>query len=104
MLANTAMDWHRKLGHINLRSMQRMRDGAVDGISFHDKGLDIQNCETCSRGKMARIPFPTSDTRATKILEIIHSDVNGPMETQSMGKAKYFLTFIDDFSRKTFIS
>ena len=50
------------------------------------------------------IGFPTQGgTCATQLLELIHSDVNGPMRTTSHGGAKYFVTFIDDFSRKTFV-
>lgn len=78
-----------------------MRDGAVSGINFTDNGSSIKNCEVCGAGKMSRLSFPTSESKASKILELIHSDLDWPMETQSIGKAKYFLTFIDDFSRKT---
>jgi IS30 family transposase len=38
--------------------------------------------------------------RASKLLELVHSDVCGPMKTTSRGGARYFVTFIDDFSRK----
>lgn len=52
---------------------------------------------------MSKLPFGSNGTRATKILELIHSDLAGPMENPSIGKAKYLLTFIDDFSHKTFV-
>jgi transposase InsO family protein len=42
-------------------------------------------------------------TRATKVLEIVHSNVCGPMKNMSLGGARYFLTFIDDFSRKMWV-
>jgi transposase InsO family protein len=41
--------------------------------------------------------------RATKPLEIVHSDVCGPMRTTSLGGARYFVTYIDDFSRKVWV-
>ena len=48
--------------------------------------------------------LPTNgSSRATQILELVHSDVNGPMKTRTHGGAKYFDTFIDDFTRKTFV-
>ena len=47
--------------------------------------------------------FPWTEHRATKILELVHSDVCGPMKTPSIGGARYFLTFIDDFSRKIWV-
>lgn len=100
---NETLLWHRKLGHINFNSMRKMRDGAVDGIKFDGKADDVQNCEVCCEGKMHRLPFPTSETRSTKILELVHSDLMGPMETPSIGKARYILTFLDDFTKKVFV-
>lgn len=99
----SAYMWHRRLGHINLQRMKLMRDGAVDGLNFNDEANEIENCEACAYGKQARLPFKKSDRQSKRVLELIHSDVIGPMETQSIGKCKYILTFVDDFSRKVFL-
>ena len=49
---------------------------------------------------MCREPFPTAgEIRSTRKLQLVHSDVCGPMQTQSIGRAKYFVTFIDDYTR-----
>ena len=57
-------------------------------------------CEGCIEGKMKRKPFkPVGEIRSTRKLQRVHSDVCGPMPTESIGKRKYFVTFIDDFSR-----
>lgn len=100
---DSAFLWHRRLGHINYQSLLKMRNGAVFGINFDDNDSEIKNCGTCPRGKQARLPFKPSESRSTKMLELIHSDLCGPMENQSIGHAKYILTFIDDFSRKVFV-
>ena len=61
-------------------------------------------CEACIERKQHQLSFPTERTRrATNPLEIVHSDVCGPMRTTSMGGAKYFVTFIDNFSRKVWL-
>lgn len=60
-------------------------------------------CIVCAKGKQARKPFNEIGTHATKILELIHSDVCGPMSTRSFGNHRYFVTFIDNYSRKFFI-
>ena len=47
--------------------------------------------------------FPSSAKRANKILELVHSDVFGPVPVPSLGKSVYCVSFIDDFSRNTWI-
>ena len=55
------------------------------------KHTELEFCEGCVYGKQHRDAFPTKGgTRATKLLEMIHFDVNGPMQTTSHGGAKYF--------------
>lgn len=99
----TALMWHRRLGHINYAALKKMRDGIVDGIKFNDDDSDVKRCEACCVGKQARLPFAKSETKTKQILELIHTDVMGPMQTQSIGHAKYVLTFIDDYSKKVFV-
>jgi hypothetical protein len=61
-------------------------------------------CEACIEGKHQRTSFPKDEaSRASKLLELVHSNVCGSMKTTSSGGARYFVTFIDDFSRKTHV-
>jgi hypothetical protein len=63
-----------------------------------------QLCEGCLVGKQHRESFPKeSMSRAKQPLELIHSDICGPIEPASLGKNRYFLLFIDDYSRKTWV-
>ena len=55
-------------------------------------------CEACALGKAHRLPFPNNKTTATSILDLVHSDVCGPLP-QSIGGKRYFVTFTDDHSR-----
>lgn len=91
--------WHRRLGHVNFIDLKRILRSA--NIEFEDRNMDNFVCESCVMAKHARQPFKHKGKRASKVLEIIHSDVCGPMEQMSLGGAKYFVTFIDDFSRET---
>jgi transposase InsO family protein len=60
-------------------------------------------CKGCAQGKNVKKPFPSSDSKAKGALDIIHSDVCGPMPVASLSRYVYYVSFIDDFSRKTWI-
>ena len=60
-------------------------------------------CKGCVKGKNTKKTFPSSESKAKGILEIIHSDVCGPMSSNSLSGYAYYVSFIDDFSRKTWI-
>ena len=70
--------------------------------AFEFQGTESPNkiCERCLTSKQPRNFFKSeSPTRATEVLGVVHSDVCGPLEVSSMGGNKYFVTFIDEFSR-----
>jgi hypothetical protein len=52
-------------------------------------------------GKFATAPFPRRPNRFSNLLDIVHTDVCGPMRIESKGGARYFVTFTDDYSRWT---
>lgn len=68
-----------------------MRDGLVDGINYHGQlKIEKQNCVVSSEGKQSRQPFCHKGTRATGILDVIHSDLAGSIETISIGVRNIF--------------
>jgi hypothetical protein len=73
----------------------------IEGMS--DCTLDFDFCENCIYGKQNRVRFPSGATREKGILELIHSDVFGPVPVPSLGKSMYYVSFIDDYSRNTWI-
>jgi len=98
------MSWHRKLGHANSAYTKNFLK--ANNIAVKDDPTEvnaIKNCVVCSRGKSSRKPFELSNTMTSEVLELIHSDLAGPMEEPSLGGARYILTFIDDFSNKVFV-
>ena len=60
-------------------------------------------CRGCAQGKNVKSLLPSNDNKVKGILDIVHSDVCGPMSTTSLSKYVYYVSFIDDFSRKTWI-
>ena len=70
-------------------------DGLLEPLAYESLGT----CEPCLMGKMTKTPFSGSMERATDLLEIIHTDVCGPMNIKACSRYHYFLTFTDDLSR-----
>lgn len=98
---NDSMEWHKRLGHLNRTDMKLMVENKlITGIDCDFK-LDSSPCETCAAGKITRLPFPKESQRSSSVLEIIHTDLCGPMRTTSLGGARYLLTFTDDYTRWT---
>ena len=60
-------------------------------------------CKGCAQGKNVQSMFPSSDSKAKGVLDIVHLDVCGPMLATSLSKYVYYVSFIDDFSCKTWI-
>ena len=94
--------WHQRLAHIDPSTIQRMSNNrVVNGIELKRQESPTP-CAHCIAGKGHRTPFPQqSRTMTSELLELIHSDVKGPIEIQSHGGSRYFITFIDDFSKWT---
>ncbi|KAL0279471.1 UNVERIFIED_CONTAM: hypothetical protein PYX00_001019 [Menopon gallinae] len=96
-----AMKWHRRLGHLNFVDLKKMEKNANENGIRIKQIEENTNCDICIRGKLCRSPFVKDTASKAKLLEIIHSDVCGPMKTESLGKSKYFVTFTDEKSRWT---
>jgi transposase InsO family protein len=60
-------------------------------------------CNGCTLGKYAKTSYPSRDDRAKGILELIHSDICGPFSSPSLRGFRYYVIFIDDHSRKTWL-
>jgi transposase InsO family protein len=92
--------WHRILGHRDLTVVKNLNSsGVIQPITINSCNMN-EFCEICPQGKMTRMTFSSrNEIKTREILDLIHSDVCGPMQTNSVSGKKYLLTFIDDFSR-----
>lgn len=92
--------WHQRLGHLNESQLvQAVKKGHIKGVDI-SKTNNLDFCEGCVQGKMSRMPFKTEGgIKTTRKLQLVHSDVCGPMSVQSFKGARYFVTFIDDYTR-----
>jgi hypothetical protein len=60
-------------------------------------------CKGCALDKHVKVAFPSNEHRSREILDLIHSDVCGPMTSTSLSGNIYYVSFIDDSSRKSWI-
>ena len=89
------------IGETALKSMANEK--LVEGFSY-DSSNKLSFCEPCAYAKNHRTTFPKNETRRhPEILDLVHSDVCGKLDTKSLGGAEYFLTFIDYKSRYTWV-
>ena len=92
--------WHLRLGHISLDRINRLvKDGPLRDLRVGTLPI----CESCLEGKMTKRPFSAKGTRAKEPLQLVHSDVCGPLNVQARGGYEYFISFIDDYSRYGYI-
>jgi hypothetical protein len=97
---NSAELWYKRLGHISEKGMLAL---ARMEFLLEWKGITFKPCKHCFVGKQHMVAFRTCPPhRAENLLDIVHTDVCS-MTKKSLGGALYFVTFIDDHSRKIFM-
>ena len=91
--------WHKRLGHTSYSSMKLLQSKSMV-IDMPSVQENITVCDVCQFGKLSQMSFPINQAwRANEKLQLVHTDVCGPMSVASHGGSKYFLLFIDDYTR-----
>jgi hypothetical protein len=95
--------WHRRLGHLNFASMKKMQQtDMVCGLPVLIELKEV--CECCVSRKHHREKFDKEEAwRASYPLELMHADLCGPIQNESIGGNRYFIIFIDDFLRTCWV-
>ncbi|KAK2984980.1 hypothetical protein RJ640_005748 [Escallonia rubra] len=99
-IVNDSATWHARLGHIG---QDIMTPFAREGLLGPLVKVNLQTCEACLAGKACKKPFGKV-VKATQPLELVHSDICGPMSVKARHDASYFLTLIDDYTRYGYVS
>jgi hypothetical protein len=100
-IENSCELWHRRLAHINYKALPYICK-AVTGLP--ELKVDHEGvCNGCAQGKNIKNPFPKRDNKEEGVLELIHSDVCGPIPSSSISGYVYYVSFINDYSRKTLV-
>ena len=91
--------WHSRLGHV---SLDRLKSLISTGRLGKVKSESV-SCLSCQLGKQPALSFNKSDSISSTPFDLIHSDVWGPSPHNTMGGSKYFVVFIYDYTRFTWI-
>lgn len=92
--------WHQILGHMSEKGLKKLEKHK---LLSKDSLEDLLFCEHCIFGKKTRVSFKADIQNTKGKLDNIRSDLWGPSRTPTLGGNKYFITLIEDFSRKVWI-
>ncbi|KAI5339317.1 hypothetical protein L3X38_018589 [Prunus dulcis] len=86
--------WHKQLGHMSEKGLQIL--AKREALTGMQKGTPLKSCTHCLAGKQHRASFQHGHAqRKPNVLDVVYSDVCGPMTTSTLGGVRYFVTFID---------
>ncbi|CEH16360.1 retrotransposon ty1-copia subclass [Ceraceosorus bombacis] len=92
--------WHARLAHAPHAVVRTLCKG---GYGVNVDVCELDTCDTCYKAKSKLSPFlETGAHRESEILARVHSDVSGPYSTPGLLGARYFVVFVDDFSRMAY--
>ncbi|KAI5324312.1 hypothetical protein L3X38_033385 [Prunus dulcis] len=102
-ISNSTWIWHKRMGHLHLKGLHPLKEKEmVHGLPYLEDVNEV--CGGCQLGKQRREWFPKDQAwRASTPLELIHMDLCGPMQNESLAGNKYFLLLIDDFTRMIWV-
>src|SRR5712672_3387371 len=95
--------WHQCMGHMSHAALKAHGPSAVKGMDLSSSTVTPKVCHGCELGKSTRKPFPGSAKTTSRILEIVHSNLASPMQTDSIQGSSYIATFVNDHSRHTVV-
>jgi hypothetical protein len=92
---------HNRMGHLHHKALPLLRQmvTGLPNFSLDHHGV----CKGYALRKNVKASFPSNETLSKGILDLIHFDVGGPMSVASVKGTSYYVTLIDDFSKKTWI-
>ncbi|CAD6893444.1 unnamed protein product [Tilletia laevis] len=97
--------WHERLGHLGRSSVPTLAKNSVGLPEQLVKLIRrlVASCEVCSLTNIRKSPFPTSTTKTSRALELVHADLTGRIIVKSFGGAEYLAILVDDFTRMVWV-
>ena len=92
--------WHQCFWHLSITGLRQLADQElVTGLNVDQSSVPTINCQACIQSKLSHHPFlAESDCQADKPGDMTHSDLWGPARVEGINKAKYYISFTNDFT------
>ena len=95
--------WHQRLGHVNFKLLRKLViSEAVRGLPNLPNSVSVV-CGPCMKGKQVKVSHKQvmQHFNTSRCFELLHMDLMGPVEVESIGGKKYTFVCVDNFSRFT---
>ena len=103
IISRPLSEWHEVLGHSNVQDILKL-ENCVEGMKITDKcAAKNFKCDVCMKGKMTQYRERTADKKAESPLELVHTDLAGPITPMGREGFNYAINFIDDYSGATYV-
>ncbi|CAN0476461.1 unnamed protein product, partial [Laminaria digitata] len=91
--------WHRRLGHLNRKSLNLLKNLDNNGVSFDGP---VPDCDVCAVGKSHQLTHPeTADHKFKLPFQLVFADLMGPLTPEALGGYKYITKISDEYTKWT---
>ncbi|KAJ9542546.1 hypothetical protein OSB04_029052 [Centaurea solstitialis] len=96
--------WHKRLSHLNFKTLNQLCiNNLVIGLPDF-RYTKVSLCSACEKGKQTRASFKSKQISSiSSPLQLLHMDLFGPVNVQSIAGKKYTLVIVDEYSRYTWV-
>ena len=89
--------WHRRLGHLNRKSLSLLKNLDNNGVSFDGP---VPDCDVCAVGKSHQLAHPkTADHKVKLSFQLVFADLMGPLTPEALGGYKYITNISDEYTK-----
>ena len=96
--------WHKRLSHLNFKTINKLsKRELVKGLPQMEYAKE-KLCNACQKGKQTRTSFKSKEVSSiSSPLHLLHMDLFGPVNVMSLGRKRYTLVIVDEYSRYTWV-
>ena len=92
--------WHKRMGYLNMRTWRKLLQEDLSEDFIYFKEILAFVCKDCKMGKQTKaVHKNTTQINTRRPLELLHMDLMGSMQVESIGGKKYLFVCVDDYTQ-----